>query len=217
MEINWSEFKTFIDSRNLSIQYVVYNNNYHLKGFDGFFELECLIPFDRSLSSDTIDFEDNYKANGNQSIIQNVGTKLERDDIVLKLGRISGQADANGDLILNIIIPGTTGIITRYISGGYVYVDPYTWDSALIKCEVIDVDNIFGFGANTILKQYHDSELATENQGWYFEKSYGTEGSIDIEPLGWYGSLYGGVTLRITFKIEANANIKGLLLWGTVE
>ncbi len=143
--------------------------------------------------------------------------RFERTDIVLKLAKAFGQADANGDLVINIVIPGTPGEITRYASGGYAFVDNYTWDSALTKIEVVDVDDIFGYGANAVVKEYHDSEMATDHQGWYFEKSYGSEGNVDIEPMGWYGEMRGGLTLRMTFKIAANANVKVLLYWGKKE
>jgi len=68
MEINWSEFKTVVDSRKLSIQWIIIQNNYWLKMIDGSFEVECIIPSDRSLSADTVDFEDNYKINGNKTL-----------------------------------------------------------------------------------------------------------------------------------------------------
>lgn len=66
MEINWAEFKAFVSSRSLSIQWVVYNNNYHLKAFDGYFSLSCILPID-SNQSDTLDFETNFKSNGNKT------------------------------------------------------------------------------------------------------------------------------------------------------
>ena len=143
--------------------------------------------------------------------------RFERSDIVLKLAKHSGQADSNGDLALDIVIPGEAGAITRYAAGGYAYVDNYAWDDAITKVEVIDVDDIFGYGANTVLKEYHDSEVDESNRGWYFEKSYGSEGNVDIEPMGWYGELRGGLTLRITFKVSANAKIKIIIWWGKKE
>lgn len=143
--------------------------------------------------------------------------RFERTDIVLKLARASGQADANGDLIINVVIPGTPGEITRFASGGYAFVDVYEWESVMTKVEVVDVDNIFGYGAGVVLKEYHDSDVPTANQGWFFERSYGSEGNLDIEPMGWYGEMRGGLTLRMTFKIGANAKVKVLLYWGTKE
>lgn len=67
MESNWSNFKTFITSRSLSIQWVIVGTNYYLKAFDSAFTLECMIPVDNAISSDTVDFETNFKVAGNKS------------------------------------------------------------------------------------------------------------------------------------------------------
>jgi len=66
MEINWDEFKAFVSSRSLSIQWVIYNNNYWLKAFDGYFELSCILPTNSEIP-ETLDFETNLKANGNKT------------------------------------------------------------------------------------------------------------------------------------------------------
>lgn len=143
--------------------------------------------------------------------------RFERSDIVLKLAKISGQANNSGDLVLSMVVPGTVGEVTRYVAGGYAYTDNYSWDDALTKVEVVDVENIFGYGANAVLKEYHDSEVDSANQGWFFEKGYGQEGCIDIEPMGWYGEMRGGLTLKLTFKVSANAKIKCIIWWGKKE
>lgn len=64
MKVCWDKFKTFINLKSLSIQYIDLDNQYWMKGFDGNFDLECFIS---KGSSDAIDFETNYKANGNKS------------------------------------------------------------------------------------------------------------------------------------------------------
>ena len=70
MEVNWTQFKSFVTDRSLSIQWVSINDNYWLKAFDGAFALECVIPLDNTLSADTVDFETNFKSNGNKSLPQ---------------------------------------------------------------------------------------------------------------------------------------------------
>jgi hypothetical protein len=64
MEVNWSEFKKFIDDRKLSVQYVELNGNYHLKAFDGYFNLDCVLPIGVD-NADTTVFENDYKDVGN--------------------------------------------------------------------------------------------------------------------------------------------------------
>lgn len=77
MEASWTDFKAFVISRSLSIQWVVVGANYYLKASDGFFQLECLLPYDPSLSAETVDFETNYKAAGNVRPAQFVSVQME--------------------------------------------------------------------------------------------------------------------------------------------
>ena len=64
MEVIWTEFKKFVTDRELSIQYVEINNNYHLKAFDNYFSLYCILPIDQN-NNDTNDFETNFKSFSN--------------------------------------------------------------------------------------------------------------------------------------------------------
>lgn len=77
MESTWIDFKAFVISRSLSIQWVKIGDNYYLKAYDGFFTLECLLPYDPAMSADTVDFETNYKPAGNVRPAQFVAVKGE--------------------------------------------------------------------------------------------------------------------------------------------
>lgn len=77
MEATWTDFKAFVVSRSLSIQWVKAGDNYYLKAFDGFFTLDCLLPYDPALSADTVDFETNFKSAGNIRPTQFVSVKGE--------------------------------------------------------------------------------------------------------------------------------------------
>jgi hypothetical protein len=171
MQLNWAEFKTVVNARALSIQWVVAGANYWLKGIDGYFEVETLIPVDRSLSSDTIDFEDNYKIFGNKSPAAQVTTQLELNDKVLKLASSVSNFIAN-EAILEIRVPGIfTGVDHsncdgRYIAGGYGWTNFYEFGDRITKVEVIDKDNLFGYGVNFIVKCYHDENADEPNMGW---------------------------------------------------
>ena len=76
----WPAFKTFVTSRNLSIQWLDLTDFYYLKALDGFFSIECMITQDGG--DDCVDFETNFKAKGNMPIgsaspfaSKNLGTK----------------------------------------------------------------------------------------------------------------------------------------------
>jgi hypothetical protein len=73
VEISWAEMKNFVDSRNLSIQYLDRGNFYVLRAFDGVFTVGTEVK-----GSDKTDFETNYKASGNQSFSDNSGRPQSR-------------------------------------------------------------------------------------------------------------------------------------------
>ncbi len=76
MEATWTDFKSFVVSRSLSIQWVLIGPNYFLKAFDGFFTLDCVISADPA-ASDTTDFETNFKSAGNVKPSQFVSIQSE--------------------------------------------------------------------------------------------------------------------------------------------
>lgn len=71
MLAEWSDVKSVLTNRNLSAQYTIIGTNYWIKAIDGAFEIDCVLPTDTSLSSDSLDFVTNFKPNGNKSIISN--------------------------------------------------------------------------------------------------------------------------------------------------
>jgi hypothetical protein len=75
MELSWTDFKAFVSSRSLSIQWVVAGDNYFLKAYDSYFSFDCMIPKDPVLSSETVDFEANFKASGNVKVSSNVSVQ----------------------------------------------------------------------------------------------------------------------------------------------
>lgn len=216
IELPWTEFKSqVLETAGWKWLYFEIDNTYKVFAKQNDFTVLCKIYKDSG--TDQTDFETNFIPIVSDRFESNVRTKFEVDEIVLKLTKLSGQADANGDLSLELKVPGSIANVERYVSGGYAYVDNYQWTDSLNKVEVVDVDNVVGYGAGAVLKTYHDAEVPTENQGWYFEKSFGSEGLVEIEPMGWYGQFNGELYLRLTFKVSANANVKCLIWWGKVE
>ncbi len=62
-EVNWSELKNFIDTRSLDVHYVEFDDRYSVYAFDGLLSFYCDIKKDSA-----VDFETNYKPNGNKRI-----------------------------------------------------------------------------------------------------------------------------------------------------
>lgn len=63
---SWSAFKSVVDSRKLSIQWVEVDGHYFMKAIDGPFALSHVMLKESPVSADQTDFEDNYKAAGNR-------------------------------------------------------------------------------------------------------------------------------------------------------
>lgn len=68
LEVTWAVLKDFATSRKLSIQYVDFDDNYHLRAFDGVFQLGMILPKSDPASDDQTDFEDNFKDDGNRKL-----------------------------------------------------------------------------------------------------------------------------------------------------
>jgi len=217
IELAWAEFKDqVLDTGMWKWTYFTVGDEYKIHAKQNSFSVLCKINKSND-PTDAEDFETNYMANANSQFVDRVESRFELDEIVLKLARINGTADASGDLALDLVVPGTFGAVERYVQGGYAYTDSYQFLDKITKVEVLDYQNYMGYGANTVLKTYHDADVDEANQGWFFEKHFGNEGVVEIEPIGWYGQFYGDLKLRITFKVAANANVKCILWWGKKE
>lgn len=216
IELPWAEFRDqVLGQPGWTLNYFDLSNHYWLYAVKNSFIAFCKIHQDSG--ADQTEFEADYKPAENPLIVNATQGRFERDDIVLKLACTSGQADASGDLALSILVPGTPGSEYRYAAGGYAFSDNYGWSDKIKKVEIVDEDNLLGLGAGTVVKVYHDSDADEANQGWFFWKTHGSEGECEIEPMGWYGQIPSGLYLRVTFKLQANANCKTNIWWGRTE
>ena len=165
--------KSFVDDRSICVQYVDLTYKYLVMAIDGPFSLSTELDKESPAptGSDQKDFEDNYKADGNQSYTDSNGIELHRN-----------RAFANTDG-LKFRGTGTTGTATkntttnfdyeltedRYINGVEIFLQDQEWGDTL-KLQVIDIDNILGYGANTVLDEFGTNwNIATdcERQGPY--------------------------------------------------
>ena len=78
MEVTWAVFKAFVTARTLSIQYIDLDDTYWMKAIDGPFELECKLYKLDADTTNKLDFENNYQANGNKSFTDVDGSPLMR-------------------------------------------------------------------------------------------------------------------------------------------
>ena len=94
MNVNWTTIKQFIDSRNISIQWVELEQDYKLIASDDYFKLECSLDKNPTDNTYLTDFETNYKGNGNKVYKTEVVTQLEKDDKTLKIAKAYDDVDA---------------------------------------------------------------------------------------------------------------------------
>jgi len=109
IKVDWTTFKSNVDSRNLSVQYIEYTDYYDLFILEDSLVLNCLVHKDSG--DDQTDFEDNYKDLGNKKHSQlnyPFGAKELNDKKIFK--RVHGKSDTL-----------TTG------SNDLIFVVPYNW------------------------------------------------------------------------------------------
>ena len=92
LDVEWSQLKSFVDDRNLTVQWLDIKDIYHVRAFDTTWVLSTRIRQTIPKNADQIDFEDNYQAQGNQTP-QNLatitgatdGTRIGNEDDALKV------------------------------------------------------------------------------------------------------------------------------------
>jgi hypothetical protein len=229
INLNWPDFKSFVDQRSVSIQWLDIDGNYYLYAYDGPFSAACLIPKNTPASANQTDFENNYKTAGNISPNFNVTTQFELNNKDLKLARGMATVDGTGKAIVTLKVPGAFGSGDgRYVAGGYGMTEDYEKDDYVLVY-VEDTDRLLAmyaaqqadpnatepltddqmralgeFPNYPVVKSYTDDECDLANQGWYFwpasrGSSLAPIGEVEIEPIGGYGFIPSGFYLKIEY------------------
>lgn len=135
-----------------------------------------------------------------------VQTQFERDDVILKIARMSASVGGDSTALCEIKVYGVMangdGV---YISGGEAFFDTAVAGDAITKVEVVDVDDVLGYGAGTVIKTYHDDAVDVENAGWYIPVKLG---HAYCETLGFYGFIPAELYIRLVGK-KANSITTG--------
>jgi hypothetical protein len=148
----------------------------------------------------------------------NVSTRFERVDIDLKMACAEADVQSDGTAEISIKVPGTIGSGDgRLIGGGELFFDVADVGDRAIQVAVVDVDNILGMGAETVIKSYCDTDLPDDNRGWYVPVK---RGHLDVESMGFYGMIPSGLYLEVCLK-KGNGVTTGKayinIFWGKVE
>jgi len=134
----------------------------------------------------------------------------------LRLARMTETTDVNGDVVLDIKIPGTIGKVTRLADKGEGwFANPSIGGGDWVEMHVVDVDGIMA-AAGTIVGTYTDTEVPVGNQGWYIPPS----GIIEIGKQADSGRLVAGLYLRIVAHRSDGAENESFFVnikWGAPE
>ena len=155
---------------------------------------------------------------------KDVTTQLEKDDKELVLAS-DEQAFSGTTCTLSVKIPGTLGDMTsRYVAGGYCFTNVFGWGDRVTNIQVLDKDFVYAGLAypgtpeaagipNTTglawvdimpggveMGTYADVACPAAQQGWRLWCDEGSQGGIDIDPLGGFGKLPGLAFLVVTLE-----------------
>lgn len=213
IELPWSEFKTqILDDNTWQWIYFDVDNHYRIFAKQNDFTVICKMYKDSG--SDQTDFETNYIPLVSTRFESNVQTQFERTDIVLKIAKSKATFVA-GAAEISIKVPGEIGSGDgRYVAGGFAFVNLFSFGDKVTHIKVVDVDNILGYGAETVIQTYHDVDVGTEENGWYLWPSHQGSGEIEIDPLGYYGFIPSGLYLEIYFESSLATDVYCDIWWG---
>ena len=130
---------------------------------------------------------------------EEVVTQFEKNDKDLKIcsGMVTVDAETKkAEIVLKICGDIALGE-GRFISGGYAFSSPSRAGDRVSVVEVVDIDDILGYGAGAVLKTYHDSEIEETQQGWFLNPA---GFPIELETMGGYAFAYAGLYLRLKFE-----------------
>lgn len=181
MLVSWSIFKSFVQARSISIQYVDLSDAYWMMAIDGSFRLECNLVKDNGTDHD--DFEDNFKANGNKKLVPDTDPYSNTD--MFKAACLGFTGTATAGQATNI---DYTFADTRHLVGL----------SVILKDQV--------FGDKVTLQVVHPqagvvNEFATN---WNVSADAQDQGKVEF-PLR--GKLDAGLKLRLVYTSVGQTNV----------
>lgn len=217
IKVTWDIIKTFVDLRNISIQWIDLGNCYELFALDSQLNIQCTLNKVDPPSVEQIDFETNYKDIGNINQVPQVTTQFEKRDKTIKLVHLQGDITEDGTVTVLLKVPGTPGSEDgRWISSGIAFFDVHTPGDKIVGVYFTDEDNILEYGAGTVVGSYTDDDADEVNRGWIIPPS----GWVKAEAIGGYGFAPAGFYIKvIAFKAGESPSGKFYcnFEWGKTE
>ena len=179
---DWTAFKdTCITKKNLNCQYTETSGGYDVYGPDAD-GLLWHTAFDKGTADDT-DFANNHKAVFNWAV-GNRAYSFSTPDFQFDGDAILATCTKNTSTNVDFKV-GTAGTGFHYINGAVAFTDKAVMGD-YASSSIIDIDNILGYGANTVLSSY----IAK----WYINPNM----QLDIS-TPYAGKILNGLYIRTTY------------------
>lgn len=151
IKLTWEDFKGILDGQSLSFQYFEIRNTYCLYCANGPIVIKCLIYKDNS--ADQTDFETNYKSKGNSDIKAMVLTEPKNISTTLYKAVPVTEVAAGELKAIDLKLVAVASETKQILYGGALYANTPDFGD-YVKFQVVDVDNIIGYGAGLVLNEY---------------------------------------------------------------
>lgn len=198
MQVEWTVFKAALVAGHLALKAIMVGDNYWLRAIDGAFAINCLIPTDPA-HPDTADYLENYAAQANLPLKSKVIT--EPADLALTHYVASDiiEIDANSEAIIDIQLEQSDDELQQILYGGALHAQNPDFGD-YVKFQIVDKDNILGYGANVVIKEYI-KKAYLNNLGTF--EDYDDAGAY--LPVGLYlRCIYKNAKVSGTTKIKIN-------------
>ena len=186
LRLKWPEFKAFVDARAANIQEVVVGDRYYLYAFDGKVAVMCRLRKDDPDHTSTEDYEDNYQASANDRV-----DRPFANDGGFKARHVGYTGTATKTTTTDIDYAVTA---ERYITGLELIVKDHVFGDTCVM-QVVDKDNIFGYGAGTVLNQF--------GTDWNMRSDTQAQGQL---MHNFYARVYAGLYIRLKYTSVGTVN-----------
>lgn len=197
IELSWSDFKQTLDNQALNFQYFDFNNTYHIYTSNGPVTVLCKIYKDSG--TDQTDFEDNYKANGNKPLKARVEAEPANISLTHYIASDVVTVNAGDEETIDIEIAQQDSETQQILYGGALHTQNADFGD-YVKFQIVDVNNVLGYGAGLVLKQYI-TKAYLNNNGTF--EDYDEAGAY--LPVGLFlRCIYKSVAASGTTKVKIN-------------
>jgi hypothetical protein len=142
-----------------------------------------------------------------------VVTLFEKNDKDLKIASFAIEVDTETGEAEGVVAVGAGG---RYVDAGIAWFDTANALDRIKHAELVDLDNIFGYGSGFVVKCLHDDDISEENQGWRIPYK---RGHVEVDTMAGYGYIPEGLYIRV-LGVKDPSNKSGYMFfnikWGKI-